>query len=150
MSVADGNDVFFRLRASVTPILVPLPDLDAALGPALVPALETAFANTSCSIKALVLTNPHNPLGICYPKDTLEECLKFCQEKKIHFISDEVFGLTGFDCPDLPSAQPFVSALSLDTTAPSYDPSLVHVIWSPSKTFGLSGLRLVRLMPLEG
>lgn len=50
-------------------------------------------------------------------------------------------------------AAPFVSALALDTSTPGseeeqqIDRSRVHVIWSTSKDFGSSGIRMVRLSP---
>ena len=91
-----------------------------------------------------MLSNPHNPLGRCFSREELVACLRFCEQKNIHFISDEVFGLMNFECSDVPSTEEFVSVLSLDVESLGYDLSRVHTIWSPSKVFALSGLRLVR------
>jgi len=130
----------------VKPIQVTVPNFQESLTTTLVAALETTYASASCPIKALVLANPHNPLGRCYPKAVLEECLKFCNSRGIHLVSDEVFALSTFECPDLPDATPFTSALSLDAAALSCDPSRLHVIWSMSKDFGSSGIKLVRVL----
>ena len=37
-------------------------------------------------IKALLLCNPHNPLGRCYSKEVLEAYLTLCGKHGIHFI----------------------------------------------------------------
>ncbi|KAL4952636.1 pyridoxal phosphate-dependent transferase [Aspergillus filifer] len=47
-------------------------------------------------IKALVLVNPHNPIGRCYPTKTLIEIMKFCNRYKIHLIADEIYALCDF------------------------------------------------------
>lgn len=67
----------------------------------------------------------------------------FCQKRKIHFISDEVYALSLYPCPDLPNAVPFTSALQLDTKAIGCDLSRIHTVWSASKDFGSSGIRMV-------
>lgn len=126
----------------MTPILVTVPGLEEALTMSLIPALAKAYLSVSCPIKAVVLANPHNPLGRCYPKVVLEECLKFCHAQGIHLVSDEVFALSTFQCPDLPEATQFVSALSLNAAALGCDPSRVHAVWSASKDFGSSGIKL--------
>ncbi|KAJ5223158.1 uncharacterized protein N7469_009398 [Penicillium citrinum] len=33
---------------------------------------------------------PHNPLGRCYPPETLKEFAAFCGENDLHLISDEI------------------------------------------------------------
>lgn len=97
-------------------------------------------------IKAVLLTNPSNPLGRCYPRNVLIECLEFCQERGLHLISDELYALT--DLGHVKKSEEFVSVLSLtDPFLPEgaikVEPNRVHVIWSASKLFGLSGLRVV-------
>lgn len=74
--------------------------------------------------------------------------MEFCQERGLHLISDEIYALSGLS--GVPDKTPrFVSALSLTEPlvpegAVKVDPSRVHVVWSASKLFGLSGLRVVR------
>lgn len=75
--------------------------------------------------------------------------MEFCQERGLHLISDEVFALTGLT--GVPTNAPkFVSALSLTEPlvpegAVKVDPSRVHVVWSASKLFGMSGFRVVSI-----
>ncbi|CAG9990811.1 unnamed protein product [Clonostachys byssicola] len=112
----------------------------------LVLAIEAAFeaAQEPNRVKALILTNPQNPLSRCYPKDVILECVKFCNRKGLHFISDEIYALAtfGFAINDQPG---FHSALSIPSEPEDglgIDPSKIHVVWSPSKLFGLGGLRI--------
>ncbi|KAI0886469.1 1-aminocyclopropane-1-carboxylate synthase [Annulohypoxylon maeteangense] len=139
----NGFDFTMRVRPQVTPISVVLPSLTSTFSSTeLIPALETAYRSSQHPIRALMITNPHNPLAICYPKDVLADCLRFCAKHNLHFISDEVYALTTFHTPDLPSPTPFTSVLSLDLDAIGAAKNRVHVVWSTSKDFGQSGLRL--------
>jgi aspartate/methionine/tyrosine aminotransferase len=115
----------------------------------LLPSLQAAydFSTEKSRIKAVLICNPHNPLSICYPKKALVECMEFCQERGLHLISDEIYALTSLNGSSSNST-PFVSTLSLTEPlvpegAVKIDPSRVHVVWSASKLFGLSGLRVV-------
>lgn len=105
------------------------------------------FSDQKSRIKAVLLCNPHNPLSRCYSKAALLELMEFCQEHGLHLIVDEVYAQTILN--NVPGKAPeFVSALSLTeplmrTGAVKVDPSRVHVVWSASKLFGLSGLRVV-------
>ncbi|MCJ1271570.1 hypothetical protein MMC22_011472 [Lobaria immixta] len=144
-----GFDFHFRIRANVNIIVVNLPAFSLTLTSALLPALASAFSSAPDPnrIKALVLTNPHNPFGQCYPADVLRKCVRFCRARTIHFVSDEVYAMSEFASSAGPAA-PFVSALALDTSTPGseeeqqIDRSRVHVIWSTSKDFGSSGIRM--------
>src|SRR5690242_18038301 len=57
---------------------------------------ETLLASNSAGIRirALMLCNPHNPLGRCYSRETLTALLRFCAKYRIHIISDEIYALT--------------------------------------------------------
>jgi aspartate/methionine/tyrosine aminotransferase len=141
--ILDGFDFGVSVRAAVTPIVATVPSLASVFEEdAFVTSLEEAYETAECQIKALMLTNPHNPLSVCYPKSLLEACAQFCERRNIHFICDEVYALSVFPSPDLPKAQKFVSALSLDLESLGVDPSRVHVVWSMSKDFGQSGVRM--------
>jgi len=46
-------------------------------------------------LEALQISNPSNPTGNIYEKESLKELIKYCEEKNIAFISDELYhGLT--------------------------------------------------------
>ncbi|KAJ5138901.1 1-aminocyclopropane-1-carboxylate synthase 6 [Penicillium bovifimosum] len=90
-------------------------------------------------IRALLICNPHNPLGRCYSRETLQALLQLCQKYQIHLVSDEVYALSVYgDDP----AGGFVSVLSIDPVSLGVDPDLVHVLYGMSKDFAAAGLRL--------
>ncbi|WP_326675211.1 pyridoxal phosphate-dependent aminotransferase [Streptomyces sp. NBC_01237] len=86
--------------------------------------------------RLLVLTNPHNPLGVNYSKKLLEEIYAWALgDPNLHIISDEIYchsQLAGITTP-------FTSAVALDAYAEH--PSRIHVVWGFAKDFGLSGFR---------
>ncbi len=116
-------------------------EMGTGLLPSLVQAANAAERNEK-KLRALVLTNPHNPSGRCYTADALKMTATFCEERDIHFIVDEVYALSRLRTPgrDEPA---FISALSLDLASLDVDIARVHVVWSTSKDFGSSGFRMV-------
>lgn len=57
--------------------------------------------------------------------------MAFCQEKQIHFISDEVYAMSVFDTGNSDAA-PFTSVLSFNTTG-LVNPNLLHCLYGLSK-----------------
>lgn len=98
----------------------------------------------------MILCNPHNPLSGCYSKDALLDLLEFCQERDLHLIADEMYALTNLTLSE--ESHQFVSTLSLsEPFSPQgyvkVDPSRIHVVWSASKLFGMSGFKVVSQNP---
>lgn len=91
-------------------------------------------------IRALMLCHPHNPLGRCYPRETLTAFMKLCQKHKIHLLVDEIYALSVFEIPD-PKAVKFESVLSLDTDK-YINPNYLHLLYGMSKDTAAGGLRL--------
>ncbi|EQK99772.1 Pyridoxal phosphate-dependent transferase, major region, subdomain 1 [Ophiocordyceps sinensis CO18] len=118
-------------------------------------------------IKAILIVNPHNPLGECesahhtplpatllgaillmrrlgsgkcYPKETLVALIKYCQKRQLHLISDEIYACSTFDSGEA-SATPFTSALAIDPEG-LIDTERLHVTYGFSKDFGSAGLRI--------
>lgn len=89
------------------------PTLRSTVSASLIPALDTAYntARDPARIKALLFTNPHNPLGQCYKKAVIREAICWCGRKGIHFVGNEVYGLSEFRRGKEDEA--FVSTLSL-------------------------------------
>jgi aspartate/methionine/tyrosine aminotransferase len=86
--------------------------------------------------RAVLLTNPHNPLGKVYTTHELRIAVEWCRERKIHLICDEIYALSVFDTS---VHGPFVSvAALLENQLGDY----VHVLWGVSKDLGGSGLRV--------
>ncbi|EFY95481.1 1-aminocyclopropane-1-carboxylate synthase [Metarhizium robertsii] len=91
-------------------------------------------------IRAVLIVNPHNPLGKCYPRNTLVALMKFCQRHNIHLISDEIYACSTFDSGE-PSATEFTSILAIDPEG-LIDTERLHVTYGFSKDFGSAGLRI--------
>ncbi|CAG7916117.1 unnamed protein product [Penicillium olsonii] len=118
-------------------------DIEEAFLPASVEKYELALAGAKekgMNIRAVLLVNPHNPVGRCYPIETLEAIAKFCGKHSLHLISDEVYASCVFDTGDS-EAVPFTSILSLDLSK-LISPELVHVLYGFSKDFASGGLHL--------
>jgi aspartate/methionine/tyrosine aminotransferase len=41
--------------------------------------------------RAVLLTTPNNPLGICYPEEVLAECVDWAESHGLHTVSDEIY-----------------------------------------------------------
>jgi aspartate/methionine/tyrosine aminotransferase len=98
--------------------------------------LQNAYHNSQPKPMLLVLTNPHNPLGVNYDQPLLESIYTWAlTDTNMHVISDEMYRHS--QLPD--STTKFVSALALKATTKA--PDRVHVVWGFAKDFGLSGFR---------
>ncbi|KAL4947214.1 1-aminocyclopropane-1-carboxylate synthase [Aspergillus filifer] len=98
---------------------------------------------TGKRVRGLMLCNPHNPLGRCYPRDTITDLMRLCQSRQMHLISDEIYALSVWEnrADRDVGFTPFESLLARDTTG-LIDPQLVHILWGMSKDFGANGLRV--------
>ncbi|KAI0445492.1 PLP-dependent transferase [Xylaria telfairii] len=111
--------------------------------PACVAAFEAGYEEAKArgtNIKALIICNPHNPLGQCYPRETLVGLIDLCGRKGIHLISDEIYALSVYNRTDRPPEK-FTSVRSLDFSG-IIDPKQVHILYGMSKDFGAGGMRL--------
>lgn len=100
------------------------------------------------AVRAVILTNPHNPLGFCYKRETIIAYMKFSEKWDLHLwvdkllmisphretdsvrIVDEIYALSLFEpSPSLGcTPQPFVSCLSIDPRKEAgCDPARVHM-----------------------
>lgn len=86
------------------------------------------------NIKALILLNPHNPLGEVYSSEEMTGFLQFAKMHQLHVIVDEIYMLSVFG-----EKHTFRSVLSLDGLP---DPQRTHVMWGVSKDFAMAGMRV--------
>jgi len=82
-------------------------------------------------VRALLICNPHNPLGKCYPVDTLKGLFGLCQKYNIHLVSDEVYGMSVFEVEGEERTQ-FTSVLAIDPMS-LLRTDQVHVLYGMSK-----------------
>ncbi|MBR1838493.1 MAG: PatB family C-S lyase [Bacteroidaceae bacterium] len=85
-------------------------------------------ADAKC--KMLILSNPHNPAGICWSADTLRRLAAFCDTHNILVLSDEIhadMALTGYRHVPFASVSEEAARCSITFGA-------------PSKTFNIAGI----------
>jgi len=85
-------------------------------------------------VKAFILLNPQNPLGRNYDAETVYSLLQVGAKHGLHMIIDEIYALSQHR-----EGTSFKSVLSFRDLP---DPDRTHVLWGPSKDFGLAGFRL--------
>ena len=80
--------------------------------------------------KLLILSNPHNPAGIVWPRETLVRLAEFCHKRGITVISDEIHcDMALFGNKHIPFASVSQEAAACSIT-----------FGSPSKTFNIAGI----------
>lgn len=76
--------------------IVPVPTLSRD-GFRLTPRLlDRAVAAAGRPFKALLFTSPNNPLGTVYPRQEIEEIVRWARQARIHVVFDEVYALSVF------------------------------------------------------
>lgn len=156
--LTDADDVFLlgrpyygpfiddiELRTGAKVFKVAFDDLDP-LSVEAVGAYEKAIAECQSqgqNVRGLMLCNPHNPLGRCYPREFLVKLMALCQKHQIHLVSDEIYAMSVFPVSESDGTKiaGFTSMSSIPTDG-LIDPALTHVLWGLSKDFGANGLRL--------
>jgi 1-aminocyclopropane-1-carboxylate synthase len=102
-------------------------------------ALEAAYEQAEAAgmrARAVLLTNPSNPLGTTVTRSALEGVIDFVTRKNIHLVSDEIYSGSVFDAPDLVSVAELVESRGAGVA------SRVHIVYSLSKDLGLPGFRV--------
>ena len=80
--------------------------------------------------RMLILSNPHNPAGVCWSKETLTRLAEFCHDRNIIVISDEIHcDMALFDNRHTPFASVSEKAAQCSIT-----------FGAPSKTFNIAGI----------
>ena len=80
--------------------------------------------------RMLILSNPHNPAGIVWPRETLRKLAHFCHSRGIIVISDEIHcDMALFGNKHIPFASVSEEAAACSIT-----------FGSPSKTFNIAGI----------
>jgi aspartate/methionine/tyrosine aminotransferase len=135
-----GFDSNFKFPGiSPVPVNVPFDEIGTAKE---VDYLRAAMKTTGLNINAVVLCNPHNPLGRAYHKDAIEAYCRFAEEFNLHLICDEIYAKSVFRSEGDDNPQPFTSVLSLNLNSLHVNPARVHVLYGMSKDFGASGFRI--------
>jgi 1-aminocyclopropane-1-carboxylate synthase len=83
----------------------------------------------------LLITNPNNPLGVIYGRETLLNAVAWARKRRVHTILDEIYGLS----THTKYGHGYESIIKILDNKLGDD---VHFVWSISKDFGASGLRV--------
>jgi aspartate/methionine/tyrosine aminotransferase len=83
----------------------------------------------------VLVTNPNNPLGVIYRPDIIQNIIRWARRRNLHTIMDEIYALSTHKKND----NSFHSVIRVLDNKLGDD---VHFIWSISKDFGASGLRV--------
>lgn len=95
------------------------------------------------TVKAVLLSNPNNPVGKFYSEQTLTAIARFCGKYGLHLISDEIYALSSFESPEAEKLPTFTSILSIEEDpANDVSTSNIHAMYGVSKDWGMGGLRL--------
>jgi aspartate/methionine/tyrosine aminotransferase len=93
--------------------------------------LEAALQSSDRPVKALLFTNPSNPLGTIASVEEIEMVMRWTERKGLHLVLDEVYALSIHGDTD------FVSGAAVRPILGDH----IHILWAFSKDFGSSGLR---------
>nr|Q00379.1 RecName: Full=1-aminocyclopropane-1-carboxylate synthase 2; Short=ACC synthase 2; AltName: Full=S-adenosyl-L-methionine methylthioadenosine-lyase [Cucurbita pepo] len=102
-------------------------------------ALEIAYKKAqeaNMKVKGVIITNPSNPLGTTYDRDTLKTLVTFVNQHDIHLICDEIYSATVFKAPTFTSIAEIVEQME------HCKKELIHILYSLSKDMGLPGFRV--------
>ena len=119
------NDLGVRCRVRAVPVysssgdVTMLPSLDD-----FELAEKNALAEGGGTCRALLLTNPNNPLGIIYEPDDYKKCVKWALDRQIHCISDEVYAGSIYDSEMNINTRSFISAAEM---VEEHTLSLIHI-----------------------
>lgn len=83
----------------------------------------------------VLITNPNNPLGVIYAPQVVEKLVRWARKRSLHTIVDELYALSTHKKMD----HNFQSVIRILDNDLGND---VHFVWSVSKDFGASGLRV--------
>ncbi|KAM0950257.1 putative 1-aminocyclopropane-1-carboxylate synthase [Dioscorea sansibarensis] len=131
-----GFDRDIKLRTGIELIPVPCRSTDGfSLS---IAALERAYTQAKkrgVKVRAVLVSNPSNPVGNLLSRETLYDLLDFVTKKNIHLISDEIYAGSIYENTK------FVSVAEV-VEAEDFDRSRVHIIYGLSKDLSLPGFRV--------
>ncbi|THU63989.1 hypothetical protein C4D60_Mb01t21700 [Musa balbisiana] len=131
-----GWDRDIKWRTGVE--LIPVPCRSTDNFSISIAALELAYNQVKkrgMKVRAVLVSNPSNPVGSLIDRETLCGLLDFVMEKNIHLISDEIFAGSTY------GSDKFVSVAEV-LDAESFDKSRVHIIYGLSKDLSVPGFRV--------
>jgi aspartate aminotransferase len=98
------------------------------------PRAEDLLGAVTARTKAILLNSPNNPSGAMYPAALVNEVVRFCEQKGIWLIADDIYHKLAFD--GIVAPNPLACA--------GRDPESSHVVVlnAVSKIYGMTGFRI--------
>jgi len=133
-----GFDPDLKLLGNVHPIPAPMKSSEnfkLDIG-----AIDHAYEKAkteNIEVKCLLISSPNNPLGCVCTREELILIWQWAVKHKVHLIMDEIYALSCFD-----SEHPFVSMSDVLLEHNEDFGQYIHVVWSFSKDFDMSGFRV--------
>jgi len=98
------------------------------------PRMDDIVEAVSPYTKAIIVNTPNNPSGLVFEESFIEEIVRFCEDKGIYLIMDDIYHKLVFDGAQAPSCYKF--------TDKDIDDSRVIVVNGISKLYGMTGFRI--------
>ena len=138
---AFDNDL--RVRNGTVAVPVHGDAADALPSPTTLDRAFAASAERGAPVRAVLLTNPSNPLGVVYPLDDVLTVARWALDRGLHVVVDEVYASSAFDAGEGEGAGArFVSALRFEDALGDAAKTRLHVVYGLSKDFCASGYRV--------
>jgi aspartate aminotransferase len=98
------------------------------------PRMEDIEKAVSSYTKVIIVNSPNNPSGVIYPDEFIEEIVRFCEEKDIYLVFDDIYHKLVFD-----GKRP---AVAYDHTGKDLESSKLIIVNGVSKVYGMTGFRI--------
>lgn len=98
------------------------------------PTIEDMLECVSSQTKVVILNSPNNPSGAMYSKDFVAEMVRFCEQKNIWLVMDDLYNRLVFDGAQAPNPYPFAQDLG--------EASRLVVVQGVSKMYAMTGFRI--------
>ena len=98
------------------------------------PSVAEVEAAVTPRTRAIIIHSPNNPSGMVFSREFVGALVRFCEDRGIHAIMDDIYHKLVFDGVTAPSCYEF--------TTRGVDESSLIVINGIAKTYGMTGFRI--------